>query len=117
MTSFLNESSRSLRRLPKKEVQYLEQLFHSFLDACSRLRAKAFHGKGGAFTIGIYDAVFAAVCASPFKKHSLVRKQIDARRLRQLTADKSFSEAIQSRTAGKKNVETRLARAMTLLAR
>src|SRR5580765_144116 len=42
MTSFLNESSRQLRRLPKKEVQYLEQLFHSFLEACSNLGEKAF---------------------------------------------------------------------------
>lgn len=115
MTGFLNESSRQFRRLPKEEVEYLEQLFGSFLQACVGLPEKAFYGKGGNFAISIYDAVFAAVCSEAFEKHEIVDHGINPGKLNSLKEDSEFFDASQSRTAGSGNVKTRLSRARLML--
>jgi hypothetical protein len=115
MTGFLNESSRQFKRLPDEEVQYLERLFYSFLDACSDLPAQSFYGKGGGFTISIYDAVFASFCSTAFERHEVLTGKIDPAKLSRLKEDTEFFEASQSRTAGKGNVQKRLSRAVAML--
>ncbi|HXM59332.1 MAG TPA: DUF262 domain-containing protein [Terriglobales bacterium] len=115
MTGFLNESSRQFKRLPLAEVVYLEQLFYSFLDACSDLPPQSFYGKGGGFTISIYDAVFASFCSAAFEQHDVLKGKIDPVKLSRLKEDTEFFEASQSRTAGKGNVKKRLSRAIEML--
>jgi hypothetical protein len=115
MTRFLNESSRKLQKLPLDAVSYLESLFMSFLRACGDLPPKAFYGKTGAFTISIYDAVFAAVCRSPLKRKAVLETPVSRAALSALKQDAEFVDASQSRTAGKGNVLKRLERAEALL--
>lgn len=115
MTRFLNDASKRLQKLKEEDVQYLEQLFTSFLDACSELSPKAFYGKANAFTISIFDAVFAAICKQPLLRKERVERKVDAAKLNELKDDAEFYEASQSRTAGKGNVRKRLEKATALL--
>jgi hypothetical protein len=115
MTRFLNESSRRLKTLSTDDVDYFERLFLSFLKACEKLPAKPFRGNTGAFTISIYDAVFAAACTKVAKSRTLLKKPIDPDKLAALKKDDKFVEASQSRTAGTGNVRTRLERARKIL--
>jgi hypothetical protein len=115
MTRFLNESSRKLKAMPSDEVAYLERLFLSFLRACESLPPRPFHGNTGAFTISIFDAVFAAVCTRPIKSKKEIKRPIDGSKLAALKKDEKFVEASQSRTAGTGNVRLRLERARKVL--
>jgi uncharacterized protein with ParB-like and HNH nuclease domain len=115
MTRFLNESSRKLKQLSKEDVEYFEDLFLSFLKACEPLPAKPFHGNTGAFTISIYDAVFAAACTKAAKAKKVLMRPLDPDKLAALKKDVKFVEASQSRTAGTGNVRTRLERARAIL--
>jgi hypothetical protein len=115
MTRFLNEASRKLKSIPPEDVAYFEELFLSFLAACGALPTKPFHGNTGAFTISIYDAVFAAACTKAAKAKTLLKRPIDPEKLAALKKDAQFVEASQSRTAGTGNVRTRLERARKLL--
>lgn len=115
MTRFLNEASKKFQDFSQPDVTYLESLFHSFLDACSELTVKAFHGKSAVFTISIYDAVFAAICRHPLEKKELVTRKVDSAKLAELKSDSEFVETSQSRTAGTGNVKKRLERANALL--
>jgi uncharacterized protein with ParB-like and HNH nuclease domain len=115
MTRFLNEASRKLQSLSEEDVAYLEKLFGSFLDACSELPAKAFHGKSGAFSISVFDAVFAAVCRKPLEAKGLVTNKVELQKLQVLQNDAGFIEATQFRTAGQGNVKTRLQKATSIL--
>jgi hypothetical protein len=115
MTRFLNDSSRKLQKLSPDAVRYLESLFMSFLDACAKLPPKAFYGKMGAFTISIFDAVFAAVCKSALNRKAVLDTPVDWAALSALKQDAEFVGASQSRTAGQGNVLKRLERAEALL--
>ena len=76
----------------------MERLFRSFLMACQSLPPKPFHGNTGAFTISIYDAVFAAVCTKAMKAKKEIKRPIDASKLAALKKDEKFVDASQSRT-------------------
>jgi hypothetical protein len=115
MTRFLNDASMRFQAIKKEDVEYLENLYKSFLEACSGLPDKAFWGNTGTFTISIFDAVFSAVCAAPLKEKTLITAKIDASKLEQLKADTEFVQASQSRTAGQGNVKKRLERATAIL--
>jgi hypothetical protein len=115
MTRFLNESSRRFQSFEQDKVNYLESLYESFIKACSNLQDRAFIGNTGAFTISIFDAVFAAVCAEPLKQKELVTCSLDAGKLNALKADTEFIDSSQSRTTGQGNVKKRLERATAIL--
>lgn len=115
MTRFLNESSRKFQSFERDVVNYLESLYESFIKACSGLQDKAFVGNTGAFTISIFDAVFAAVCDGPLKQRVLVTSNVDAGKLNELKADTEFIDSSQSRTTGQGNVKKRLERAAAIL--
>ncbi len=115
MTRFLNASSRRFKKLDSNKVAYFESLFSAFLNACQTLPPRAFHGRGGAFTISIFDAVFAAVCKAAYAQQETDIPSIDAGRLQQLKEDPEFFEASQSRTVGTGNVKKRLAKAVEML--
>jgi hypothetical protein len=115
MTRFLNDASMKFQAFKQEDVGYLELLYKSFLDSCSNLPEKAFYGNTGAFTISIFDAVFAAVCEAPLKDKALITSKVDASKLEALKADLEFVQASQSRTAGQGNVKKRLERAKAIL--
>lgn len=116
MTKFLNDFSRKCKHLENDEIQYLENLFLSFVENCSELNGKAFYGKTDRFNISIFESVFAAVCGRPCHVGSLVDEPIDKSALKNLKSNEDFIKATQSGTAHKTNVSVRLDTAYQLLA-
>ena len=116
MTRFLNLTSKRATTLRQEKVEYIERLFHAFLNACSQLPPKAFFGtQSMRVNISFIDSVFAAQCTMPFEHNSLDVPPIDPERLARLKSDTTFVNAAQFDTASSANVETRLARAKAIL--
>jgi len=96
-------------------TSYLEELFHSFVAACSDMHEKSFYSKQNRFNVLLYESVFAAVCSGPFKSRELVKNAITQLKFNNLKDDPKFIAATQTDTASKINVNARLDRALTLL--
>lgn len=108
MTKFLNDFSRRMKTVPPERIIYLESLFGTFLDACTHLPSKAFHGGQGRFNISIFESVFNAVCEGPFHNQTLVEHKVRPDLIASLKKDAVFMEATQKATADSANVSTRL---------
>ena len=115
MTKFLNGFSKNSKSLDDDRIEYLENLFESFMDACEDLPSNAFLSKRNRFNISLYDATFAAVCGEVFSEREFVEEQIEYDLLSELQKDEEFVKASQSDTARKVNVQTRLKRAIAIL--
>lgn len=115
MTKFLNGFSKKSKRLDSDQLNYLERLFESFLEASKKLPDDAFMSKKQKFNISLYDATFAAICSKSFSERNLVSEPISRDKLTLLREDAQFVDASQSNTARKTNVETRLLRARNIL--
>lgn len=108
MIKFLNDCSRKMRTAGHEQIAYLEELFKSFLTACSDLPPKAFIGATGRFSISIFESVFTAACMSAFSERTTAVSTIHAGFIQCLKDNPEFMEAAQKTTAGKANVEKRL---------
>jgi uncharacterized protein with ParB-like and HNH nuclease domain len=108
MTKFLNDFSRRMKGTSSERLGYLEQLFKSFLDACSPLPPKSFNGLTGRFNISSFESVFTAVCEGPFGDQGLVTTTVKPELISALKQDGTFMEATQKATAATASVETRL---------
>lgn len=116
MVKFLNSFSKNCKKSKTDEIDYLEKLFHSFLEACSALPEKAFYRKTtNKFNISIFEAVFVAQCEEYFENRQLVEEKIDFEKLEELKSDSEFVKAIQSQTTSKENVNKRLQKAVNIL--
>jgi uncharacterized protein with ParB-like and HNH nuclease domain len=116
MVKFLNSFSKNCKKLKDEEIDYLEKLFHSFLESCSLLPKKAFYRKTtNKFNISIFEAVFFAQCRAAFESHEFVERNLDPEKLEKLKDDSEFVEAIQSQTTSKQNVNKRLLKAQNIL--
>ncbi len=112
MSKFLNSYSRRSQGYPPEMNKYLEQLFTSFLSACSALSADAFvSARTRRFSIALYEAVFSVVCAGPLHVKGLVDRPLDESAMRTLDTDSDFVEASEKASADKANVDRRLRRA------
>lgn len=117
MAKFLNEFSSDCKQLDEKRIQYLENLFHSFLLTCSNLPNKAFYGKStNKFNLSMFESVFFAHCKKAYDQETFVEEKLDYKQLEMLKNDPDFLDAIQKRTASTANVKTRLDRALSILA-
>ncbi len=108
MTKFLNDFSYKMKSASKSDLDYLEQLFRSFLEACSTLTPKSFIGVKGRFNISIFESVFTAVCENPYLQRDVVKQPVREELIASLKQDSEFMEAAQKATAGAASVETRL---------
>jgi hypothetical protein len=115
MTKFLNKFSYLVKSFPDKNIQYLEQLFVSFLAKVSDVDSKLFHSKSGRFNISIYEAIFVATCRDAFTHKTLNLPDINIDKVEELKSDPGFIEAIQAKTASAKNVSYRIGKALELL--
>ncbi|WP_445637405.1 GmrSD restriction endonucleases N-terminal domain-containing protein [Nostoc sp. DSM 114161] len=116
MVRFLNSFSKNCKQLRHDQIDYLEKLFHSFLEACSELPEKAFYRQTtNKFNISIFEAVFVAKCGQPFENRQLVEEKLDPKKVEELKCDVEFVKAIQSQTTSKENVNTRLQKAAIIL--
>ena len=116
MTKFMNQFSKKSKHNSKEQNEYLESLFLSFLNACSKLPSDAFINKGnGRFNIALYEAVFAVVCEKAFHEKRLVQGEIEPQSIVDLDNDPGFSDASTKATSGTTNVQKRLERAEALV--
>jgi len=116
MVRFLNSFSKNCKKLKDEQIDYLEELFHSFLESCSVLPERAFYRKTtNKFNISIFEAVFVAQCTNSFEVRKLVEGKLDPEKLEELKSNSEFVEAIQSQTTSKENVNKRLRKATNIL--
>ena len=112
MTRFLNRFSKHCKSLGEEDVQYLFDLFKSFLGVATGLGPRSFvNPHSRRFNISMFDAVFTAICASAVQEKTLRLPSIDSDRLKNLLEDKTFTRASQHGTANKDAVEIRLRKA------
>jgi uncharacterized protein with ParB-like and HNH nuclease domain len=117
MARFLNDFSRRMKSCSDTQRSYLEKLFYSFLESCSDLPPKSFHGSKGRFNISIFESVFTAICGGPFKDEALVKSKVRSDLITELKKDSAFMMAAQKGSAASTNVETRLRIAREKLAK
>lgn len=115
MVKFLNNFSNNSKKLTQEKVNYLENLFDSFLEATVDLPEKVFFGSSGRFATLFFEAVFAAACKSPFLNKEFVTEKLCADSIRALFTDQKFLEASQSDTSSTINVKNRLSTALSLM--
>ena len=118
MVKFLNSFSKNCKNLKHEQIDYLERLFVSFLEACSELPERAFYRKlTNKFNISIFEAVFVSQCSISVENRQLVEGKIDSEKLEILKNDPEFVEAIQSKTTSKDYVKLRLQKATNILSK
>lgn len=117
MVKFLNQFSKKCRAFSEERINYLADLLESFLVVCQGLPADAFlNKKNRRFHVALFEAVFAAVCASPLGMKALLgANAFSSAQLLQLENDVAFSSALLEGTTQSRNVKTRLERAKAIL--
>ena len=101
MARFLDTFSKQMKTLPISKIEYMEELFQSFVEATNRLPVNAFLSDSGKFNISVFEAVFAAVCYRPYSTNSMVTNDIDPAALTGLRSDTAFLGASQKQTTNK----------------
>lgn len=117
MTRFLNSFSHAAEKFSQERVDYFENLLIAFFDSCEDLPADAFYGQMKKFTVSIFDSVFAAWCASAYKRGSTHLRKLSAQRINKLKSDHTFVQVAQARTTGATNVRDRIKIAARILSK
>lgn len=115
MTKFLNNFSNNCKNMKSNTINYLEELFGSFLNSTTKLPDKIFFGTSGRFATLFFEAIFAAICQKAFSNRTLVDCEIDPVLIKNLFKDDEFIDASQTDTASTINVKTRLSRALEIM--
>ena len=116
MVQFLNQFSKKRRSNDRKENQYLEALFKSFLKSTSHLPDNVFLNKAnGRINIALMEAVFSAACREKYQDGKVVDGKLDLAEIKTLETDPAFVEATQAATTQTANVRKRLERGHTLV--
>jgi len=115
MTKFLNRFSKAGGNFEQDLIDYLKELFISFLKSSTQLSLRDFYSQNSKFNISLFESVFVATCLEAFKNHQIVTGFIDPKSLGILKSDTEFSLASQSGVASKSSVETRMRRAKEII--
>lgn len=117
MTKFLNQFSFKAKSFPEVNIEYLENLFITFIEKLSSCNAdeKTFQSKTGKFNISVFESIFVFMCSDAFKEKTHEIKDIDLKKVNILKEDKEFIDATQSDTASEKNVKKRIEKAKEIL--
>lgn len=107
LNKFLNKFSLDMQKADKAEVNYLEQLFVSFLDKTKPLRKNIFFSKKGTFNVLLFEAVFYASCKKAFEQKSLEIQPLADSIIEKIKENKKFIESTESETGKKKTVDKR----------
>jgi hypothetical protein len=112
MVKFLNSFSKHAQEFPRDEIDYLEDLFESFLRACENLPPSTFLQPNNRINMALFEAVFAVACGPSYWRHELIEGYLEPRGIDELaTADEEFKQASLEGTTSKANVFKRLERA------
>lgn len=115
MVKFLNRFSSNSKKLSDDKIDYLKDLFYSFLESSKDLPDRIFFGNRGRFATLFFEAVFAAVTAQCFADKQMVSGKLSSEKIKKVFLDSEFIEASQTDTASTNNVQTRLKRAKAIM--
>ena len=111
MMRFLNQFSKKCRTHTIQQNGYLERLFKSFLEATANLPDDVFLNKRNRrFNIALIEAVFTAVCETPFRERRMLDGKLQLPRIQTLEKDAAFIAATAQATTQTTNVRLRLER-------
>lgn len=114
MVNFLNQFSQKSRDFSKEHIQYLYDLFVSFISACSLLDEKAFF-RNNRFSRTLFESVFVAVCKDPFSESKLVEFKIETTSFEELKNDNIFVSYLMSGSSSSDNIKGRINRAKEII--
>ena len=115
MNSFINRFAKKAISFSNQDVDYLFDLFTSFLNACVDIPRETFATKKGELNSALFDSIFVIVAAEPSRHKTLICGKLDAEKINALKKDKSFENAITHSTSHTKAVATRLEKAREYL--
>jgi uncharacterized protein with ParB-like and HNH nuclease domain len=116
MMRFLNQFSKKCRTHTIQQNDYLERLFKSFLEATADLPDDVFLNKRNRrFNIALIEAVFTAVCETPFRERRMLDGKLLLQRIQTLEKDPAFIAATTQATTQTTNVRLRLERGKNLI--
>ena len=114
MVVFLNSFSQKSKKFEPEYINYLYNLFCSFVAACSSLGEKAFF-RNRRFSKTLFESVFVAACIEPFRNRTLLTTKIEAASFEELKNDKTFVSFLQSGSSSSESIRGRLSRAKEII--
>ena len=114
MVNFLNAFSQKSKSFDEEYINYLKELFLSFVDSCSKLEDKAFY-RNNRFSKTLFESVFVAVCSEYIQEKSLINKKIDSTSFETLKCDERFISYLQSGSSSTESIKGRIKRATELI--
>lgn len=115
MGKFLNTFSKNAYQFKPDTIDYIKELFISFLDSCEDLEANIFCTKKGQFTISLFEAIFVAACLPFFEEHKIIDKKISKVSIYKLKDNEEFTQSNQGSVASKQNVNKRIKKAIEII--
>ncbi len=114
MVTFLNSYSQESKAFSMNDINYLRDLFISFVDACAELGDKAFF-RSNRFSKTLFESVFVSVCRDAYVKREQVSQKIDKVAFERLKNDELFISYLQSGSSSSESIRNRLKRAAEVL--
>lgn len=110
MVTFLNEFSQKTKKFDPEYIEYLENLFNSFIEACSTLGERAFF-RNNRFSKTLFESVFVAACTNAFTNKILLTGKVDKTSFDELKVDETFVSYLLSGSSSSDNIKGRINRA------
>lgn len=114
MVTFLNSFSQKSKNFSDEKIQYLNDLFISFVKSCSELKEKAFF-RNNRFSNTLFEAVFIAACDSFYENNALLDDKISMESFESLKNDEKFVSFLMSGSSSKEKIKGRIQRAKELI--
>lgn len=111
MFKFLNGFSNKAKKMSIADVAYCELIFVEFVNHCSTMMSGIFKNESRAFSVPLYEAVFAAACKTAYAQRSLSINKFGLADINTLKSDEAFQFAASGGTAAKRKVDNRLQKA------
>lgn len=111
MTRFLNSFSKMCQGKTANEIEYLSNLFKSFLEKTIALPREVFINPAtNRLDLALFEAVFTAACGDAYRATRMLSEHgmLNEASVSALGADVEFREASQSATTDRRNVVARL---------
>lgn len=114
MVTFLNKFSQKTKKFNDDYIEYLENLFNSFINACSTLGDKAFF-RNNRFSKTLFESVFVAACSKAFENKTLLNAKIEQYSFEVLKKDEEFVSYLVSGSSSSDNIKGRIKRAKEVI--
>lgn len=114
MVNFLNEFSQKTKKYDDEYIEYLENLFDSFIVACNMLGSKAFF-RNNRFSKTLFESVFVAVAKPSYINNELITSKVDSVSFERLKNDEEFISYLRSGSSSSDNIKGRIKRAKEVL--